>query len=104
MAIRRIKAKWAAKLLRARYFVLLTDTESAICLSAVDPNSIDDTLSLVAQTASIHSFIEKLQEFEKEHNRALQRLTKRTHAKKSVPHRRTTQPRKPARKIDVKQG
>ena len=67
-------AKWAAKLLKSRNFVVMTDTESALMFKGVDPSSFDDFLSLTAQIAELDKFIAALLRLKKEHNKAYVKL------------------------------
>lgn len=73
---KRVNARWAAKVLKAKYFVVLTDTESALALDGVDPDSINDMVALQSQTASIAAFKRDLTELEKVHKQHLQSLAK----------------------------
>lgn len=68
------RLKWARKLLRAKYFVILTDKESVIAISGVDPSQFTDAMALAAQTAELVMFRDKLEELIVQHNKALLNL------------------------------
>jgi hypothetical protein len=76
MKYKTIRTKWAAKLLRAKYFVLLTDKESVIAMQGVDPLFSTDVFQVQAQAAEITYFIESLQRLQKDHDQALKKLLK----------------------------
>ena len=70
-----LKLKWAKRLLKAKYFVVLTDKESAIAIDGADPSSFTDMLALTAQAAEIDEFYSKLGELVKQHRDAVTKLT-----------------------------
>lgn len=75
MNIRRIKAKWATKLMKSKHFVLLTDKESVICFQNVDPTKFSDIVMLEAQRAELANFSEKLDELILRHRAAIRKLS-----------------------------
>jgi hypothetical protein len=74
MIPRSIKLRWAKKLLRAKYFVVLTDKESVIAFAGVDPENFTDILALTSQAAEVEMFYEALGELTKDHKKAIERL------------------------------
>jgi hypothetical protein len=74
MGMKQVKARWAAKLLRSKHFVVLTDKESVICLQGADPDNIEDFVILAAQTAELQDFSDKLKLLIKDHDRAIRRM------------------------------
>lgn len=68
------KLKWANKLARARYFVVLTDKESVIAFDGANPRSFTDILALEAQASEIDNFLEALKELRTRHSDAIDRL------------------------------
>lgn len=96
----KIKAKWAAKLMRSKHFVVLTDKESVICIKGVNPNDITDFVTLAAQTAELQNFSISLQQLIKDHDVAIRKLSgiKEKRAKKK------NTPTKRGKKINVKTG
>lgn len=70
-----IKARWAKKILRAKYFVVLTDKESVIAIDGADPDSFTDLLGLSSQQAEIEMFYNKLGSLVKDHKLAIDKLT-----------------------------
>lgn len=74
MKDKRLNVKWANKVLRAKHFVVLTDTESYIAMEGMDPNSMDDMLVLQAQQASIDQFMDALKTLNDQHKKRIQRL------------------------------
>lgn len=71
MTYRTVKVKWARRLLRAKYFVVMTDRHSAILFEGVDPESIVDRTALEAQAAEIEYFYEQLGDLVKRHKKAV---------------------------------
>lgn len=86
MTFNKAKLLWAKRLMRARFFVVLTDTGSAIGLRGVNPESIEDVVALKAQQAEIKRYAVQLQEVIDKHDRAINELTnnKRASSKKPV--------------------
>lgn len=72
-----LKAKWCRKLMRAKYFVLLTDKESVIALEGADPNSMVDVVNLEAQKAELSLFRSKMKTLVKDHEEAITNLSKK---------------------------
>lgn len=68
------RLKWALKVLKAKHFLLLTDKESIISLSGVDPRNLNDELKLQQQSLEIENFLELLQDFQAEHEKRIARL------------------------------
>ena len=93
MSFYRIKVRWAKKLLHAKYFVVLTDKESAIAIDGADPDSFVDHLALESQAAEVQMFYEKIAELVKTHNKALAKFqgskNVTTNRKKAVTKKRT---------------
>lgn len=75
MTFTRVKVNWAKKLLRAKYFVAMTDKASVIALDAADPEDFTDLMALSAQMAEVEAFQEQLSEFVERHKQAIQKLT-----------------------------
>lgn len=73
---KRLNMKWAIKVLRAKYFVVLTESESAIVLEGVDPQSMYDPLMLRAQADSIKEFQSNLADLLKVHQDRIDELSK----------------------------
>lgn len=92
MSFTTLKARWAAKLLKAKYFIVMTDTESAIAFEGVNPASMDDQIALAAQRAELAHFHSELGNLIRQHDRALKDLesanavqkTKKKNANKKV--------------------
>lgn len=79
-----IRIKWAKKLLGAKYFVVLTDKESAIALDGAKPDSFTDILALSAQAAEVNKFYEMLGELVKQHEAAVEELIGKRDGKKTT--------------------
>lgn len=73
----RLHAKWARKLLGSKSFVLLTDKESVIYFSGLNPDRIEDNILLHSQTAALLSFSERLNELILKHEKAIDRVLKK---------------------------
>lgn len=103
-----IKLKWANKLLRSRYFVVLTDRESAIALDGVNPDKINDLLALTAQSSALMSFQERLGQLIKDHDKAATKLANKLTGEPRVSKRKTKAPtarrKSTAKKIQVREG
>lgn len=80
MRLQTVKTRWAAKILRAKYFVALTDKESVIVFDGVNPESFTDVMALAAQTAELDVFYDELGTLVKRHKLAVSKLTKGTNA------------------------
>lgn len=84
MSLRTLQLKWAAKIARARFFVVLTDKEAAIVMDGVEPENIEDKLALQAQTAELRTFHDALGGLIKDHDRVLDRYYKESSDAKSA--------------------
>lgn len=71
MTYRQARILWAKRLLRAKYFVVMTDKESAIAFDGTDPDDFQDQLALRSQTAEIELFYEQLGDLVKRHQEAV---------------------------------
>ena len=90
-----LKGKWAGKLMRSKFFVLLTDSEGVIALEGADPEMILDAVALDAQTAEIKLFRDRLDILAKDHKKATAKLRSKsvtTDGKKSSKTKRTPRP------------
>lgn len=76
------KLRWAWKLLRSKYFVILTDKESVIAMSGYDPKKFNDFLAVSAQTAAIDGFLESLKRLRKDHEKIVDSFSDATSVKK----------------------
>lgn len=72
--MRDVKLKWAYKVLKSKYFVVLTDKESAIMFHGIDPTSFEDVLALDAQTNDLQRFIYELNKLALSHRKQLRKL------------------------------
>lgn len=72
--ISRLNSKWAAKLLRSKSFIVMTDTESAIVFKGVNPSSFTDVLALRAQAVELDHYIDSLKKLKVEHDKAADEL------------------------------
>lgn len=68
---RNVKARWAVKILRSRYFVAMTDKEAIIYLENADPEKIEDAIILAAQSSEFKDFSDRLKALIKDHNAVL---------------------------------
>lgn len=66
---------WAKRLLRAKFFVVMTEKESAIMFDGANPDEFTDLLALTSQAAELELFKEKLQELIDAHTEASAKLT-----------------------------
>lgn len=82
MNYRVVKAKWAKRLLQAKFFVVMTDTHSAILFEGVDPESITDRTALEAQAAEIEYFYGELGLLVKRHQKAVAKALQKKTVKK----------------------
>lgn len=73
----KVKIQWARRLVRSKYFVVLTDKGAAIGLDGVDPFSLDDTVAIKAQQQEIRKFHRELTRVIKEHDQAIDELTRK---------------------------
>lgn len=104
MTFTNIKIRWAKKLLRAKYFVVLTDKESVIAMDGADPGAFSDIMALSAQTAEVNDFYEKLGALVKEHEVAVHKLTGGTSEITTNTKKPSASKSKKVTKIKVKQG
>lgn len=86
----RYNLQWAAKLLRAKNFVVLTDTDSVINLDGVEPRRMKSVLMLTAQKRALSVFQAKLQKLIEDHDKhiaimggAVKHVTSRTQSRKT---------------------
>lgn len=93
MKFNTLKLKWAKKLLAAKFFVVMTNKESAIAYEGVDPRSFTDVLALTAQAAELQEFYEQLGVLVKEHETAIEALTGGDDAKPKTATTRSKKPR-----------
>lgn len=100
------KARWANKLMRAKYFVVLTDKESVIALEGLNPEVFDDILALQAQGAALADFHSKLGVLVKDHDKAARQLLqpKRSNNAKPTKAKPTTNRTAKVKKIRVREG
>lgn len=95
-----LRYKWARKLTKAKYFVVLTDKESVISLEGVQPEDMHDVLALQSQAVALQDFYDRLGELIKAHTNILDhehggKNAKKTSVKKTASRRK---------KIPVKEG
>jgi hypothetical protein len=69
-----VNARWAAKVMKARNFVILTDKESVICMSGMRAAKLDDHILLASQAAELEVFDLKLQSLIKDHRKAVDKM------------------------------
>lgn len=69
MTFRNAKIAWARKILRAKYFVVLTDKEGVIAFEGVDPKNINDIIAISAQSAELKLFRKELDDLIKRHDK-----------------------------------
>lgn len=93
---KKLRLRWAKRLIGAKYFVAMTDSEAVIALDAADPNDIMDVVALAAQAAELELFHEKLGLLLKEHKYILKAHEKEQHAKTITVQRKASskQPKK----------
>lgn len=80
----RIRLRWARKIMSARSFIVLTDNESILALSGVDPTTLGDFETLVHQRLEIEDFIEKLEVLARAHSAKIAQITGRDNGKVST--------------------
>ncbi len=94
--INNTRTKWAARIMRARYFVVLTERESVIYLKGVKPEEFEDVVALAAQCAELEDFQDKLKDMIERHEAQVYKLSGGyKHAKRNTAKRK---------KINVKKG
>jgi hypothetical protein len=112
MKFRTLKLRWAKKLLKAKFFVVMTDTESAIAFEGANPDNFEDVVALAAQTAELENFYQQLGGLVKDHKAAVANLMGGSiEEEKSVSETKpvtkskakSTKPSKSGKKIEVKQ-
>lgn len=96
---KRLRLRWAKKLLHAKYFVAMTNTEAMIALDAADPNEMHDVIALAAQAAELRAFYDKLGVLIHQHDIILQALSKGADAKSKTSNRARTSTKKSPRKV-----
>jgi hypothetical protein len=74
MNIHKARMVGASYLMKAKFFVVLTDKQASLALDGVDPYSFTDVLALNAQAAELELFRDKLTELIKEHKKARKQL------------------------------
>ncbi len=89
------RMQWAWRLLWTRTYVVLTDTSAVINVPAEDPDSFDNIMLLAAQTAALQNFKFSLEDLVREHEEAVQLLTRRNEQKRAK--RGAKVPRSPKR-------
>jgi len=93
---KKLRLRWAKRLIGARYFVAMTDREAVIALDAADPNTITDAVALTAQAAELEAFHGKLGELIKQHNDILEayaKMSKGANEKTTTVRTKTTNPK-----------
>lgn len=81
MSFRTAKLKWAKRLLRAKYFVVLTNDAAIIALDGADPDKLDDFLVLRAQTSELIEFHTELGALIERHQAAVEKKLEATREK-----------------------
>lgn len=66
-----VQLRWARKILKAKHFIVLTDSEGIIALQGVDPHNLHDVIMLEEQAATISGFMERLKDLKREHDEAI---------------------------------
>lgn len=97
-----LRLRWAKKLLRAKYFVVMTDTQAMIALDAADPNELHDVVALAAQSAELQAFYDKLGELIHQHSIILRALSKETDEKPNTATRARASTKASTRKVPTK--
>lgn len=105
----KVNAKWAAKLLRTKNFVVLTDDESAIFIDNNEPKGFDTYMTLAAQSSAIDHFIKSLKRVKSEHDKTLRAFAgantvKKTSSSKTDKQAKKTAPRTPSKKQATKKS
>lgn len=90
---KRLRIRWAKRLIGAKYFVAMTDTQSVVALDAADPNEFTDVIALAAQAAELEAFYDKLGMLIQTHKDILKAYAKEQDAKATTTHRTTTKPK-----------
>lgn len=99
------KLRWAKKLMRARYYVVLTDKEAVIAMDGVNPKSMNDIVALQAQAAEIEEFSRKLHKLAQDHEKIVGKLLAVKSQKRKTKEQYDADRRKPTKKtIKVKNG
>lgn len=93
-----IRVKWAQRILKAKFFVALTEKDAVIYLKGADPTTFEDETALVSQAVTIDTYIKRLQQLRRSHDQVLESKFGKKPAKSKKP---TT---KKATKIKVKKG
>lgn len=71
---KRIKARWASKIMRSKYFVVLTDKEAGMYLEGANPEDMNDQIALAAQVTELKDFSDRLKTLITDHNVILRKL------------------------------
>lgn len=74
MKFKSIRLVWAAKLLKSKFFVVMTERESIIALDGAKPESFSDLLALIAQTAELRMFHKNVGELIEAHDEAIDKF------------------------------
>lgn len=93
---KRLRLQWAKRLIGARYFIAMTDTEAVIALDAADPDTITDIVALTAQAAELEAFYDKLGELINRHQdimRAYDKMAKGINEKTTTVRSKTSEPK-----------
>lgn len=99
---KRLRLRWAKKLLHAKYFVAMTDKEAMIALDAADPNEMHDAVALAAQAAELRAFYDKLGALLHQHDIILRALSKEADEKSNPVNRARTSTKASTRKVPTK--
>lgn len=77
-----VKLIWAKRLLRAKYFVVMTDKASVIAFDGVEPGDMTDMTVLDLQQAELKMFNDDLVRLMKRHQQAINKVSKSSRRKK----------------------
>jgi hypothetical protein len=89
-ATNKLKLLWARRLLRAKYFVVMTDRGSAISFESADPKSLTDAVGIASQRAELQSFYQSISSLIIEHDKAIKKLTGVGNADKPKQNKKST--------------
>ena len=98
MKFQALKLKWAQRLLKAKFFIVMTEKESAIAIDGADPFSFDDATALHSQLAELEMYRDSLEELISDHRTAIKRLTRGTRRARPTANRTKAQPVKSSSK------
>lgn len=97
--------KWATKLMKAKSFAVLTDKEAFIMVDVLNARSPKNRHKLLVQQAELHLFLERLQTFTDDYDRAVWEVIPGARiASVMVQRKRKPTAKKKVTKIPVKQG